>query len=249
MRDIALISGLIGALITAGLSYWIRATLDRKNLKESEARLAYVHFVRVSGLVAIELVASSFLKIYAGERIQKELGSKDGAFEPSHKLSVIFAQEIKKLTPETFRSMPGLSIVPAFLKFQLEAITESQLSAEQLAKLPKEIVFSYSLFLTYLSHLRGVVLIWIDFFETQQTSALTPENIHDQWVAVTRFFSQARKLRSELLLAGAATQSESSDLLRKQVSAYNEQIVEKFQHQPKLQAAMAEANKAAAKTD
>jgi hypothetical protein len=131
----------------------------------------------------------------------------------------------------------------------LEAITESQLSAEQLAKLPKEIVFSYSLFLTYLSHLRGVVLIWIDFFETQQTSALTPENIHDQWVAVTRFFSQARKLRSELLLAGAATQSESSDLLRKQVSAYNEQIVEKFQHQPKLQAAMAEANKAAAKTD
>lgn len=104
MQTVALISGLIGALISAGLSYWIRATLDRRNQKESEARLAYVYFVRISEQVAIELVVSSFIKIMAGERARESLASRDGTFEPSHKLSVLLAEEIQKLTPREAKS-------------------------------------------------------------------------------------------------------------------------------------------------
>lgn len=254
MQNLALISGLIGALISAGLSYWIRATLDRRNAREAERKLAYVYFVRISELVAIEVVVTSVIKNLvklAGQQVQEALRSKDGSFEPSHKLSVMFANEIQKLTPEKLKETPGLSIVPTFLQSQLDAMADSKLSAEQLSKLPKETVLTYSLFLNYLSHLRGVVLLWIAFFEQQQTSWVTPEAIHDQWLAVTRLFENARKLRSTLLTAGAASRSEANALLQEQVRTYNESLFAKFQHQPKLQAAMveAEASVNAAKSD
>jgi hypothetical protein len=242
MQSIALISGLIGALISAGLSYWIRASLDRRNLRDAEKRLAYVHFVRISELVAIDVVLRSFIKVYVTEDMVKELAAKDGTFEPSHKISVIIAKEIQKLTPEKLEEVPGLSMVPVFLKSQLEALSESKLSAEQLSKLPRETVLTYSLFLNYLSHLRGVVLLWTFFFEEKKATWATPESIHDQWLSVTKFFEQARILRSALLSTGAATPAEASALLQKQVSTYNESILAKFRHQPKLQAAISEAN-------
>lgn len=250
MQNIALLSGLIGALISAGLSYWIRAKLDRRNLRDAEVRLAYVYFVKISEFVAIEVVVSSLInsviKVCGSERVQEELSSKDGSFEPSHKASALITHEIQKLTPEKIKETPSLSIIPVFLKSQLEAMSESKLSAEQLSKLPKETVLTYSLFLNYLSHLRGVILLWTIFFEQQNTSWVTPEAIHDQWLAVTRFFEYARKLRFALLSAGAASTSEASALLQNQVNTYNETILAKLKHQPKLQAAMAEVNKAAA---
>ena len=193
MQNVALISGLIGALISAGLSYWIRSYLDRRNLEDAERKLAYVYFVRISDLIAIEIVITSFIKNLVGDRAQETLASKDGSFEPSHKLCVLLANEIKKLTKEKIKETPGLSIVPIFLETQLEAMSESKLSAEQLSKLPKETVLNYSLFLNYLSHLRGVVVLWIAFFENQQMSWVTPEAIHDQWLAVQRLFDQARQ--------------------------------------------------------
>lgn len=249
MQNLALLSGLIGALISAGLSYWIRATLDRRNLRNAEVRLAYVYFVRMSEFVAIEIVVTSLVKSFIkviGEQAQDALSSKDGSFEPSHKISVLIANEIQKLTPEKLKETPSFSIIPVFLKSQMEAVSESKLSDEQLSKLPKETVLTYSLFLNYLSQLRGVILLWTNFFEQQNTSWVTPEAIHDQWLVIYRFFENARKLRSVLLSAGVASPTEASVLLKKQVNTYNDNLLAKLKHQPKLQAALAEVNKAVA---
>lgn len=245
MQGLALTSGLIGALLSAGLSFWIRATLDRRSLRDAERKLAYVHFVGISELVALEIVATSFIKNLVGQRAQEALRSKDGAFEPSHKLSAMIAKEIQKLTPEKLKEMPGLSIIPIFLRSQLEAMSDSNLTAEELSKLPKETVLTYSLFLRYLSHLRGVVLLWIAFFEKQQTLWVTPEAIHDQWLAVTKLFKHARRLRTALLVAGATSASEANALLQRQVSTYNEEMFAKFQHQKKLHDAIVETETSA----
>jgi hypothetical protein len=245
MQNIALISGLIGALISAGLSYWIRSSLDRRNLRDGERKLAYVYFVRISDLIALEIVVTSFIKNLVGDRARESLASKDGTFEPSHKLCVLLANEIKKLTPDKLKETPGLSIVPIFLESQLESMSESKLSAEQLSELPKETVLNYSLFLNYGSHLQGVVVLWIAVFEKRQMSWVTPEAIHDQWLAVARLFDHARQLRSALLSAGAASPSEATALLKKQVTTYNENLLANFQHRPKLQAAIAETEAAA----
>lgn len=251
MQNLALLSGLIGALISAGLSYWIRDKLDSRSMRNAEVRLAYVYFVRISEFVAFDVVirslVSSFSKTYGGERFDELFSSKSGSFEPSHAASVLIAQELQKLTPEKLKENSSLSIIPIFLKLQMDAISESNLSAEQLSKLPKDVVFVYSLFLKHLSYMRGIILLWTSFFEQQNTSWVTPEAIHEQWIAIAKLFEHARSLRSALLSADAASTSEASVLLKKQISVYNETFFDKLKDKPKLQAALTEVkNKTAA---
>src|SRR5450759_5116222 len=185
MQNVALFSGLIGALISSGLSYFIRATLDRHNLKEAELRITYVHFVKISQIVAIDAVAKIFLNAYATEELKAAIKSKDGLFEPSHAISVIIAQQIQKQTPETIKAAPGISFV-------------------------------------------------------------TAESIHDQWLSITKFFEHARLLHSALQRAGSITNNEANALIRKQSKIMTERYFNKLKHKPKLEAALADANKAVA---
>ena len=156
MQALALISGLIGALLSAALSYWVRAILAKRAQKEAERRVAYVHFVRISELVASETILTSMLKLMAGGQATDSLGARDGSFEPSHKASVILAEQIRQLTPEKLKETSGMAILPHLLKGLLDNAKELQLSTDQLSKLPKETVLNYSFFLTSLTPLRLV---------------------------------------------------------------------------------------------
>ena len=236
---IALLSGLIGALISAMLGYWIRDSLDKRALRRAEARLAYVHLVRVSQLVALRSAAVAYIKTYVGDRAE-DLSSKDGAFEPSHKLSVLVAQALKEIEWTKAKETPALALVSSYLRAQLEAISESKLSAEDLAALPRDVTLTYSQFLGYLSRMHGTVLLWISFVEEGPGAWLTSENIHEQWVAVKRFFELAAELRTALVHNGAATPGEASTLLTIQTNACFDLIIGKLKDEPKIRAAFAE---------
>jgi len=246
MQIVALFSGLIGALISSGLSYFIRANLDRRNLKEAESRITYVHFVKISEIVAIDAVIKIFVKAYATEDLKAAMKDKDGLFEPSHAICVVLAQQIQKQTPENIKATPGISFVTVYLKSLLESISESKLSTEQLSKLPRETVLNYSSFLSYLSHLQGIILLWSNFIEEPNTEWVTAEAIHDQWLSITKFFEHARILHSSLQRAGSITNNEANVLIRKQSNIMTERYFSKLKHKPKLDAALADANKKAA---
>ena len=242
MQNIALLSGLIGALLSAALSYWIRASLDKRALRHAESRLAYVHLVQVSQLVAMDVVLTDFIKIYAGDGTLDSLTSKEGAYEPSHKVSALLAQQLQKNTQLEWKSTPGFSIISVYLKSQLDSISDVKLTAEQLSKLPKESVLIYSEFLSYLSNIQGVVLLYISYFEDDKPPVLTAEGIHDQWLTISRFFSHAEKLRLALVKSGAATSKEARALLLMQTSRYRGHLISKLSDQPKIVAALAEVN-------
>lgn len=248
MEKIALLSGLIGALLSAALSYGIRASLDKRALRHAESRLAYVHLVQISQLVAMEAVLTNYFRLLVGGRAGDTLTSKDGTFQPSHKISVLLAQQLQKSKPEKWKDEPGFSVVPVFLKSQLDSISDSKLTAEQLSKLPKESVLIYAQFLSYLSHVRGVVLLYVSFFEDEKPPLITAENLHDQWLTMKRFFDHAGKLRLALVSGGAASAIEAATLLQRQVALYNEQLVSKLQDKPKIDAALAQASSEATDT-
>jgi hypothetical protein len=245
MQNVALFSGLIGALISSGLSYVIRANLDRRNLKEAESRITYVHFVKISEIVAIDSVAKILIKAYLTDELKAALKIEGGLFEPSHAISVLLAEEIKKQTPKKIKAIPGISFVSLYLKSLLESVNESKLSTEQLSKLPKETVLNYSSFLSYLSHIQAIILIWSNFFEEPNTAWVTAEAIHDQWLSITKFFEHARILHSALQRAGSITNNEANALIRKQSAIMTERYFSKLKHKPKLEAALADFNKAA----
>jgi len=243
MNSSTLVSGLIGALISAALSFAIRAFLDKRSLRDREKRLAYVHVVRISEIVAADIVFRSFLKVMIPDRIRDEIKSKDGSFDPPHILSALFARQFKTITPEKLEELPGRSVIVPFLQSLVEGIDESRLNAEQLSTLPKEAILDYSLFLKYLSHLRGSLLLWISLFDKKDISWVKPEVFHDMWLTLTRFVEHARKLRSALIRSGAANGPEASALLKQQIEKFNEDLLTKMQQTPKIQAAMVEADK------
>lgn len=248
MNSVALISGLIGALLSAGLSYWIRSYLDKKTLQNSERALAYVHLVQVSHLVAMRTVITSYFKTLLGEKFMQTMTSKDGLYQPIHKAAVVFANLLKNSEPKKWKETAGVSILPVFFKSQLESISASKLTADQLAKLPRDAVLSYSQFLNSLSYVRGIVLIYISLVEDSQPPLITAENIFDQWTTINRFFEQAEKLRLALIKNGAATDNDAAMLLKAQMVTYSEQLLLRLKDQPQVAAALAEVSSEAAKS-
>lgn len=243
MQILALLSGLIGALISAGLSYWIRDKLDRRNLRDAEVRLAYVYFVRISELMAYEVVCREFIsklsKTKDFEFFNALLSTELSLFEPSHLASVIVAKNLQELTPEKIKDTPPLSNIPIILKIQLESIHESKLSAEQLSKLPKDTILAYSLFLNFLSPLQAITALWTSIFEEQNASWVTAEEIHRQWRAIVVLFEHAHNLHASLISAGVASASEASALLQKQIDTFSECLLAGPKHKLKLQSAEA----------
>lgn len=204
-----------------------------------------MHLVSVSTVVAADALARSYLKALVGDKAKESLTDPDGVFEPSHAVSALLHQELQKLTSKRLTEISGASMIPRFLKGLVESARESQLSAEQLSKLPKQSVLVYSQYITYLSHVRGAIEMWAMLFETGDTKWLTAEFVHDCWVTVDRFCKQATLLRTALVEHGACTKAEAASLLRQQISQFSQTVVSNWTHKPKVEAAVQALRKSA----
>lgn len=244
MQTIAIISGLIGALVSGVLSFGVRLLLDKRAQREAERRIAYVYLVRVSELVAADIIIRSFIKVYVPEEAANDLASANDAYEPSHKVSALLAEALSKLTSEDITEDQNLRAIPRFAKTLLDAAKESRFSSEQLSKLPQEAVFACHRFQNYHQYVCQIINMWSDFFENNERYWVTPEGIHDQWRALVRFADHARVLRAALIRYGAATPEQASTLMSAQVKEMHENIASKMTDKPRLLAAAEAAKKA-----
>ena len=220
--------------------------MDKRAQKESEQRLAFVYLIKVSDVVAVEIAAKQTLKLLMpSEELEKLTHDGAGTFGPSHKVSAMLAQALLKISVEEVRADPNLKVIPRFVKSQLEAAKDFKLTAEQLAKLPKDVVFASNRFQMTHAYVMQCVEMWGAFFENNERYWVTAEGIHDQWMSVVRFVQAARELRLALIRFGAADHKQATDLLSKQIGYLFEVLLAKWADQPKLAAASAGAQKAA----
>lgn len=233
-----LLSGLIGALLSAALGFGIRWYLDRRNLQLAEQRVAYVCLVSVSTVVAADALARSYLKVIVGDRAKETFADPDGVFEPSHAISALLHRELQKLTLERLNEISGASMIPRFLNGLIESAKESKLSAEQLSKLPKQSVLVYTQYITYLLHVQQCLELWATLFETGDAKWPTAQFVHDNWLTVDRFCKQATLLRVALVEHGACTKAEAAALLRQQIKQLSETVLANWEHKPKVEAAV-----------
>ena len=84
MQSIALVSGLIGALLSAVFSFLIRRYLDDRAQRQAELKVSYVHYLAVSDILAEDLMLRYLKALGVAERYA-QLASLEGQFEPSHK--------------------------------------------------------------------------------------------------------------------------------------------------------------------
>lgn len=239
MESLALISGLIGALLSAGLGFVTRLILDRRTTKIAERKLAYVYLVRVSEVVAMGIVTKDAIKSLVPPSAIAELQAENDAYSPSHKISAIIADTLKSIPLETVRDDPAYRSIPRFAKAQIESAKDVKLSPEQLSKLPPEVIFDSNRYMSLHGHVMQVIEMWGALFEHGENEWLTPEGIHDQWLVLVRFADSAKQLREALITAGAATPTEAAQLLKQQQKQLREVVVQKLQNKPKLAAAEA----------
>lgn len=237
MQSLALISGLIGALLSAGLGFMARLILDRRAIQIAERKLAYVYLVRVSEVVAMDIVTRVVIKSLVPPSAIAELQAENDAYSPSHKVSAMLAEMLKSIPLETVRADATYRTIPRFVKAQIESAKDVKLSPEQLSKLPPEVIYDSNRYTTLHGHVMQVIEMWGALFEHGENTWLSPEGIHEQWLTLVRYADSAKQLRSALIAAGAATSVEAAQLLTRHQNQLLEVIAQKWQNQPKLAAA------------
>jgi hypothetical protein len=238
MQNIALLSGLAGALISGALAYAVRLLLDRRTQRLNECAIAYVHLVRVSEFIAVEVVFCSIVPKLVPTAVLAKLSSADGAFKPSHKIAVLIAQELEKITPEQKASKREFSGVPRYVRQLLESGKAIQLSVDQLAKLPRETVYAYHKFQQAHSHLLQVGDIFAGFLENDERAGVSPDGIFQMWVTLKNFSVAARSVHLALLRHGAASKAEAHVLLNTQIADLRARLASAFSNQAKIRAAL-----------
>ena len=235
MSTLALISGLVGALLSAVLSFVVRRALDAKAQRESERKLAYVFLVRVSGLLAAESVIRKVLTIYF-KAIPETAELASAQYDTSHRLSAVVAlmltHEAKGIVED-----PKYRAIPRMVQRILEDAKESRLSPDQLAKLPREVIYAFDRYQSEHSQMCQVAGMWSDYFEHDDRAWVTAEGLHDQWRSLARFIKEATELRAALVKFGAASQQEATLLSRDQEAKLHAALATKFADRPKLDAA------------
>jgi len=238
---------LIGALIAAGLNYYVRLRVARHTQMESERRLAFVHLVKVSEFVALDVFIKSYLdaieKAFA-EAFSK-LRSSTGTYQLAHRLSAEFAKAIKDIPEDKVSELKQFSYVASMLEEFSESFRDFKIAPDQLARLPKDAVVAYSQFATHASSVRLGVRIWVDFFRDGSRSLLTAEVIHGQWLALELFFESAKQLRAALVAFGKIDREEASALLQRQLDNIRRNVRLSTEHQQKAKAAFQAAMQSA----
>ena len=235
MSTLALISGLVGALLSAVLSFVIRRVLDAKAQRESERKLAYVFLVRVSGLLAADSVIRKVLAIYfKAMPATADLASQQ--YDTSHRLSAVVALMLTHDAKGIIED-PKYRAIPRMVQRILEDAKESRLSPDQLSKLPREVIYAFDSYQSEHSQMCQVAAMWSDYFEHGESTWVTPEGLHDQWRSLSRFLKEATELRAALVKFGAASQTEATLLSRDQEAKLHAALATKFADKPKLEAA------------
>lgn len=214
----SLIAGLTGALISAAFSFGIRWYLDGRAQKIAEKKIAYVHFVAVSEVVAMEILVKKHFDALGVTEKYGGLRDPKGAFEPSHKASVLLSAAIMQASPDRLRYPEGHSFDPRLMRRIQDGLKQSQLTAEQVSKLPKETIIATIAFQSSVAQLAGYVDQWTDLLETGARDWVNPGRVHEHWLAIIRFVASARALRSAMVSAGVVTGDEANALLLQQLA-------------------------------
>lgn len=232
----SLVAGLFGAILAGVINFFVRRFLDQKSIELAEKRLAYVHFVRISALLAFEITLKNYIKIYTKD-LKFGIGEAGRGYSISHEIAVLISTRLLELDSKKFTENAHIGMVVNFFESQVDDLKDNKLSFENLSKFPKSIINDYSNFLSHLGHFVASLDFWKRSIESGNFKWATPETIHDQWVLLQRISKAVGNVRSKMLNAGVVTPQEAKVLLKLQVDYFSNIYLENFLHKGMLDSA------------
>ena len=238
MNSVALISALLGALVSASLALGVRWLMDTRAQKLAERQLAYVHFVSVSECLAAEVLFRKYVEALGLQEITAQLRDPGGSFESSHRACVLLADYLLKTAPTQQAADPSGSLLPAKIRLMLDSLKSSRLDADRLAKLPRKSIESFTQLQTRLVLLSLYIEQWVSYIEIDKKDWITAEVIHEQWLLLCRLLETLRSVRSTLIAEMVMTEAEANALLARQVAVLAVEGFSPTLNKPRIAAAL-----------
>lgn len=236
MEANTLISGLIGALASAVLSYIVMITIEDRSKKIEQKKQAYVYLVSISEIVASHIVVKSLLSTIINEETKKKLSTSDESFEASHAICALLSHHLQDMSDEKISEL-GIRNIPQYFTPLIEEAKESRLAPEQRSKLPKNTIYECHKLQKSLNQILQVIAMWTSYIENGDRFWVTPEGLYDHWTTISRFLRNAETTRTSLITYGAASLDEAEKLLDRQIKEINKIIFTRYENSSPLAAA------------
>jgi hypothetical protein len=238
---VALFSGLIGAIITAILNYIVRLLISKRDQKSNEKKMAYVYLVKISELIAIEILVRRIVEAYAkafAEDINSLKKSADGKFEMSHGICAAIAKAIDEVSDDKLKELNEYRAAFEIYREILEKAVDFKLPIDVLSKLPKQAIQHYSHFESQASSIKYIFKCWAEFIEKGNKTLLKADFIYGQWLSIKFLFDAAHVVRAALIKYGRISNNEAISLLSAQIQRAKEISHASLSSQSKIKEAL-----------
>jgi hypothetical protein len=220
------LSGLIGALISAYFSYEVRLRAKAREDAEERRRIAHVHFLALTDVVGGGL----FVKLYV-ERIMKIYDVKPEGFDFSHAAAVFIATKIGEVEADDRAQIRMIS------KGAIAVITESKVDIDpsDLGRMGDATIYSYVRFQAALNSVKQSLLVLNQYLDSTTWTAKDIASIlHCIFRAYARLTQSAGLLRAALTTNANVSSDYSLKCLNRSYTATQTDLAASFADSSKL---------------
>ncbi len=232
---VALLSGTIGALISAFLSYHVRLRAKRKEDSERKKKLALVHFLQLTNFVAADFYCTELVKNLAKAgwiKAEKE-------FDFEHELSVLLSDQIAKSDPAALtKAHQRLS---PYLKGIAPSIDRFNVTAEDLSEMSEVTIYAYTRYVQLGDRLKAAATTIEHWLEKADPTLLDAKTILAAYQTYRDFADAAGVLRAAFVTNAGVTKAYSQRCLMRGYTAVQKEVARSFAVGQKLSNAEAAA--------
>jgi hypothetical protein len=227
---VAIMSGLIGALVSAYLSYVVRLRAKNREDADERKRLAHVNFLLLTNAVAADFFVKDF-----SDRMMEAFNIKVEGYGLSHAAATFLATRFAQMKPE------DLSHAQMLLKPVIHSVIGSmenfEIRQSALGRMQEVAVYTYFRYQTTMIRLKIALDLLDTAFEKGDPKFLDAPIIHGVFRAYREYADAAGILRAALLKSAGLSNEYSIKCLNRSFVAIKADIAASFEHNTKVELA------------
>ncbi|NPT60493.1 hypothetical protein [Paraburkholderia elongata] len=236
---VAIVSGLIGALVSAYLSYIVRLKAKHREDSDERKRLAHVNFLLLTNVVA----ADFFIKDFS-EKLVNARGIKMEGYGLPHATAVFFATRAAEMSHEDISHVQLL--LKPFIRAAIGATENFEIDQSNLGRMKEVAIYAYYGCQTAMARLKAALDLLDVSLEKGDPRLLDATVFHSVFRAYREYADAAGILRAALQNSAELSSEYSVKCLNRSFAALKAEISASFEHNAKLELAKKAADAATA---
>ena len=225
---IALLSGLIGALIAAFLSYKVRLRAKREEDLDARRRTAHVHFLSLTNTVAADHFLSDFSK-----RLLKLVPLKvEPGFDEAHAIAALLAPKLQALSKEELEQVR--LIAKPYISSAAEGIQQVDVATSDLGHMTEVTIHAYHRYEIAVSRLKVAVELLDTLLEKGEAKAFDAKVLHGFYRTYRDHANAAGILRAAFRVSAGVSDDYAFKCLMRSFEATKADVQASFSNNSKL---------------